>query len=402
MHLFNPEHDLALANFSPNYTPPASASLMAAELALLPAWYSVGDSVVAEGEQNRLHLEAVRQWLPVTSSLLSSTEISKYPNQPILPWGWNPALRKRLISWGVQEERLPTTDELLRLRDYSDRRHAVRMLRGLQEAEPAFCGESHHFTSLEELLRYLSSFPGDKLLKMPLSGSGKGLIRVLGRITDKQTDWCRRVIREQGGVVAEPVLNRVKDFAMEFYLEEGKARFAGFSLFRAAVSGAYLGNELLSDSCIKERLSAYIPGALLEQLRESLTVRLAARFPHYTGYAGVDMMICDTIDGYRLQPCVEINMRMNMGMVARIFHNQFMEEGGEGTFTVGYFKMPGNAFSFHQKMQQESPLRVVHGKIVSGYLSLTPVVANTRYVGYISVRSSPSSDDNGTELPGSR
>lgn len=40
MYLFNPEHDLALANFSPNYTPPASAALMAAELALLPAWYS--------------------------------------------------------------------------------------------------------------------------------------------------------------------------------------------------------------------------------------------------------------------------------------------------------------------------------------------------------------------------
>ena len=385
MHLFNPEHDLALANFSPNYTPPASASLMAAELALLPAWYSVGDSVVAEEEQNRLHLEAVRQWLPVTSSLLSSTEISKYPNQPIIPWGWNPALRKRLISWGVQEDRLPTTDELLRLRECSDRRHAVGMLRELQEGEAAFCGESHHFTSLEELLRYLSSFPGDKLLKMPLSGSGKGLIRVLGRITDKQTDWCRRVIREQGGVVAEPVLNRVKDFAMEFYLKEGKARFAGFSLFRAAVSGAYLGNELLSDHCIKERLSAYIPGALLDHLRESLTVRLAARFPHYTGYAGVDMMICDTIEGYRIQPCVEINMRMNMGMVARIFHNQFMEEDGKGTFTVDYFKKAGSALLHHHQMQQERPLRVQQGIITSGYLSLTPITDVTRYAAYVIV-----------------
>lgn len=386
MYLFNPEHDLALANFSPNYTPPASAALMAAELALLPAWYSGGDSVVAEGEQHRLHLETVRQWLPVTSSLISSSDISKNSAQPILPWGWNPALRKRLISCGVQEERLPSTDELLRLRDYSDRRHAVQMLRELQEEEPAFCGESHHFTSLEELLRYLSSFPGDKMLKMPLSGSGKGLIRVLDRITDKQTDWCRRVIGEQGGVVAEPVLNRVKDFAMEFYLENGKAHFAGYSLFRAAVSGAYLGNELLSDACIVERLNTYVPGTLLGKLRKYLTDKLSARFPLYTGYAGVDMMICETEAEYRIQPCVEINMRMNMGMVARIFHDHYMKENGEGTFTVGYFKKPGNAFSFHQKMQRESPLRVVHGKIVSGYLSLTPVVADTRYVGYISVR----------------
>lgn len=385
MHLFNPEHDLALANFSPNYTPPASAALMAAELALLPAWYSRGDAVVAEGEQHRLHLEVVRQWLPVTSSLLSSTEISKYPNQPILPWGWNPALRKRLISCGVQEERLPSTDELLRLRECSDRRHAVRMLRELQEGEPAFCGESHHFTSLEELLRYLSSFPGDKLLKMPLSGSGKGLVRVLGRITDKQTDWCRRVIREQGGVVAEPVLNRVKDFAMEFYLEEGKAHFAGLSLFRAAASGAYLGNELLSDTRIGEILSAYVPASMIEDLCASLVVKFSTAFPLYTGYAGVDMMICETEAGYSIQPCVEINMRMNMGMVARIFHNQFMGEDGEGTFTVDYFKKAGSALSHHHQMLQEHPLRVQHGHITSGYLALTPVTDVTRYAAYVIV-----------------
>lgn len=385
MYLFNPEHDLALANFSPNYTPPASAALMAAELALLPVWYSDGDPVLAEGEQHRLHLEAVRQLLPIPSSLVSCKEISKYTCQPIIPWGWNPSLRKRLITCGVQEEQLPSSAELLQLRNYSHRHHAVRILSELLAEEPAFCGESYYFTTLDDLLTYLQSFSGDKLLKMPLSGSGKGLIRILGAITDKQTDWCRRVMREQGGVVAEPVLNKVVDFAMEYYLEEGRARFAGYSLFRAAASGAYLGNELLSDAHIMERLTAYIPAGLLDKLRESLTAKLAASFPHYTGYAGVDMMICQTGEGYSVQPCVEINMRMNMGMVARIFHNRFMMEGGQGEFTVGYFKKPGSALLLHQEMQRESPLRVVDGKIVSGYLSLTPVGADTRYSAYISV-----------------
>src|SRR5690554_7830919 len=128
MYLFNPEHDLALANFSPNYTPPASAALMAAELALLPVWYSDGNPVVAQGKQHRLHLEAVRQLLPVTSSLISYDEISKHTHQNIIPWGWNPALRKRLITCGVQEEQLPSSAELLQLRNYSHRHHAVRIL----------------------------------------------------------------------------------------------------------------------------------------------------------------------------------------------------------------------------------------------------------------------------------
>ncbi|MDK2852751.1 MAG: hypothetical protein PWQ38_1016 [Proteiniphilum sp.] len=367
MYLFNPEHDLALANFSPNYTPPAAVSLMAAELPLLPVWYSGGEPVVAEGEQQRLYLEAVQQLLPITSSLVSYSEVSLQTNQTIIPWGWDPVLRKRLLSYGVHEERLPSPEELQMLRDYSHRQHAVRILGELQAEEAAFCGESRYFTSLEDLL------------------GGKGLIRVMGAITDKQIDWCRRVIRGQGGVVAEPVLRKVEDFAMEFYLKDGNTSFASYSLFRASTSGAYLGNELLSDALILEKLSRYIPIRLLEDLRVSLTAKLAASFPRYNGYAGVDMMICETEDGYRIQPCVEINMRMNMGMVARIFYNRFMAADGMGTFTVDYFKNPGDALAFHQKMQQESPLKVQQGRIISGYLALTPIIEATRFAAYVIV-----------------
>jgi hypothetical protein len=206
---------------------------------------------------------------------------------------------------------------------------------------------------------------------------------ILGDMTDKQTDWCRRVIRQQGGVVAEPVLRKVLDFAMEFYLDGGACRFAGYSLFHAADSGAYGGNELLSDSRIEEKLSAYIPVALLHRLRDALSEKLVACFPLYTGYAGVDMMICETDEGYRVQPCVEINLRMNMGMVARIFHDRYLQPGTEGQFVVDYFKKPDDALLFHQKMQRNSPLRVENGKIVSGYLSLTPVTADTRYMAYV-------------------
>ncbi len=438
MYLFNPDNDLALANFSPNYTPPASATRMAEELAVLPIWYAgedpimagrngimggenigfvgsdvlvdgetavadartsgcdtvmaavnrettEGTKVIAGGELNRSFLEAVNKVLPVESSLIPFSDIALYPQREIVPWGWNPALCKKLLSMDVAKEQIPTKEELRRLREYADRQHAVRILGELQAEEAAFCGESRYFTSLEDLLAYLQSFSGDKLLKMPLSGSGKGLIRVLGAITDKQIDWCRRVIRGQGGVVAEPVLRKVEDFAMEFYLKDGNTSFASYSLFRASTSGAYLGNELLSDALILEKLSRYIPIRLLEDLRASLTAKLAASFPRYNGYAGVDMMICETEDGYRIQPCVEINMRMNMGMVARIFYNRFMAADGMGTFTVDYFKNPGDALAFHQKMQQESPLKVQQGRIISGYLALTPIIEATRFAAYVIV-----------------
>ena len=385
MYFFNPWHDLALSNFAASYTPPASAVKMADDMALLPVWYGNGEAVIAEGEANRSFLDALKSVLPVTAEMISSQEIVLRREERIIPWGWSPMLRRKMASLGAGEHQLPSMEELERLKEYTNRKNAVRLLRELKKEEKSFCGESYYFIRLEELLEFLQSVPGDKILKMPVSGSGKGLIWILGNITDKQTDWCRRVIREQGGVVAEPVLRKVQDFAMEFYVQEGKTQFAGYSLFHSAASGAYAGNELLSDSKIVERLSGYIRTDLLHGLRESLKQKLSLFFPFYTGYAGVDMMACETEEGYRIQPCVEINLRMNMGVVARIFHERYMECGAEGKFKVNYFKNQGDAQSFHKKMQRESPLKVAYGKILSGYQPLTPVTSDTRYMAYVQI-----------------
>ena len=50
------------------------------------------------------------------------------------------------------------------------------------------------------------------------------------------------------------------------------------------------------------------------------------------------MMVCrsDKEDGYRVHPCVEINMRMNMGVVARLFYDRFVAPGSKGCFAVEY------------------------------------------------------------------
>lgn len=402
MILFNPWHDLALANFSANYTPPASSMKLSEDLALLPIWYGNDKIVIAEGDANRIYLEKIKDLFSIDFQLISLNDINSYPEDKILPWGWNPTLRRILIKHGANELNIPSLDQLKQLKQYSDRKNAVEVLRELKiEVTDQFtlksssnirisdtvCGESYYFDNLDELLKYLDSTPGDKALKMPVSGSGKGLIWVLDDITDKQTDWSRRVIREQGGVVAEPKLNKVRDFAMEFYIDKGLVRFTGYSLFTSASSGAYTGNELMNDNRIEEQLSKYVSIDIIHYIRESLQKKLAARFPDYTGYAGVDMMICKNIDlsgiNYCVQPCVEINMRMNMGVVAHTFYSRFVRPNAEGRFEIKYFKKPGNALSFHENKQQESTLNVVNGKIESGYLALTPVTNNTHYIAYV-------------------
>ena len=389
MYLFNPDNDLALANFSANYTPPASALKIAEDLAILPVWYAPEKAKVVAGiAQNEPFLSGLKEIFPIRASLVPFSDISLFPEEKVIPWGWNPALRKRLRKAGVTEEKLPSMEELKQLRNDSGRQNAIHILNGLKAENKGFCGESYFFSTLDALLKFLLLRDGDKVLKMPNSGSGKGLIWIKGKITDKQTDWCRRVIREQGGVVAEPVLDKIQDFAMEFNLSDAKPEFIGYSLFQSTPSGAYLGNLLMPETDIEKRLGEYTDTELLLQLQQSLAQKLARQFPTYSGYLGVDMMVCKTGTGYQIQPCVEVNLRMNMGIVAHIFHNRFVKAGSTGKFIVGFFKKQGEALAFQQRVQTIFPLIVESGKIVSGFLPLTPITAETQYVAYVSVTSS--------------
>lgn len=386
LYFFNPDNDLALANFRVNYTPPASALKIARDLAMLPLWYAPnGAKIVAEESESKPFLQAVEQLFSIHALLISFSETADFSNEKIIPWGWNPTLRKKLSDVNVPEAILPSLETLKRLREYSGRQYAVKMLRELKAESDIFCGESYFFTTLNDVLLFLASQSGNSVLKMPNSGSGKGLIWILGSITDKQTDWVKRILKTQGGIVAEPVLNKIRDFAMEFHAENGKIYFAGYSLFRSAASGAYLGNELMSDENIEKVLSEYVSIDVLRHLQDTLRQKLTRYFPYYSGYLGVDMMICETSRSYCVQPCVEINMRMNMGMVARIFYDRFVSSKAAGRYAVDFFKKRGEALVHHQKMTTNFPLVIENGKIKSGYFNLTPVTEDTNYAAWVEI-----------------
>ena len=98
------------------------------------------------------------------------------------------------------------------------------------------------------------------------------------------------------------------------------------------------------------------------------------------------MMVCRDADGgYKLHPLVEVNLRMNMGVVSRLFYNRFVDSASKGTYCVEYYRTDGEALSFHRDMAERHPLQVIGGKIQKGYLSLTPVSEETRYQIYVAV-----------------
>lgn len=391
MYIFNPDNDLALANFGANYTAPASARKMETDLSMLPLWYAEKDSAIFTNGNHRF-LEEMQGCFPKKlSGMRIVSEIEK-SDEEIVPWGWNPSLRKRFLDMGIDEACLPTTIDLLQLRDYSDRKHAVNILAELKTIFPGFYGESYRFRNLEDMLCYLRlTKKNNVFLKMPLSGSGKGIIRIMDTITDKQIDWSKRVLNKQGAVVAEPVLHKIEDFAMEFSLSKGVAAFEGYSVFQTAASGAYVGNLLLPDGTLEEKLSGYIDLETLYQLQMFYQKRLADFFPDYSGTVGVDMMVCkDEVGIYRVHPCVEINMRMTMGVVAHRFRRNFVHPDTHGRFGITFFKQNYTAIDFHQQYVARYPLVLDNERIRSGYFCLNPVGKDTNYMAYALIRNYPS------------
>ena len=374
LYLFNPENDMALASGSPYYMAPSSAKKMAADLAVLPAWYAeTGSSVwVSDGRQVGWLASECGSFLSVTGVLEREMDVDE-----VVPWGWSPALSHRL------GEKFCHGMDIARIRALSSRRVAVDLLPLLRMEHTI--GESFWLDSLENV-RTLSLKYGKVLLKAPWSGSGKGIQPLSGLPDDNLCGWTKRVIASQGGVVLEPFYPKVKDFAMEFLASPAGLKFCGYSLFEADARGIYKENILASDDAIRMCLSSYVPVSVLDavcaRLQEHLSLMVDGA---YQGYLGVDMMIVRTPDGYALHPCVEVNLRMNMGVVSRLFFDRYICPDAGGRYVIEYYPRRGDALMAHAEMKKRCPLVMEEGRIRSGYLSLTPVFEDTNYQIYVLV-----------------
>ena len=379
---------MALASGETNYMAPASARQMASDLALLPMWYAeAGSAVLAPSAYNADFLKTKSELLGMDVALLTEPEVADGKDRKFSPWGWDPALRKRLMTLGADQTELPSADYMNILREHSHRLQAVKLLPGLRLNE-YFCGESFYLSTLAECSAFVEGREAC-LLKAPLSGSGKGLNWCKGIFTPFISGWCTRVAASQGGIIAEPIYNKVEDFAMEFYSDgTGEVTFMGYSLFHTGKSGMYEGNRLLSNEAIWKQLSQYVPSKVLTDLENCLKYRLSALVGTvYKGYLGVDMMICRFPENekpfFRIHPCVEINLRMNMGVVARFLYDRYVRSDSTGRFVIDYHPSEGEALQEHERMSATYPLEIREGRVYSGYLPLVHVHRRSCYRAWI-------------------
>ena len=385
LYYFNPEHDLALANGNAHFQAPESATSFADDLSLLPCWFAeeVASEVLSDQEfgddLNVLGLDVA------TIPLFSKDKIEEFK---VEPWGWDLAVRKFFLNNGVAEKLLPTPEKIEEYKQLAHRRltiAAMDYLRNKSIYPDTLPFVAEELKSMSEVNAFAVKYP-EVVFKAPWSGSGKGVFWSSGALTPSLSGWCKRVIEKQGSVMGEKAYDRVQDFAMEFKVGRGDVTFAGYSLFFTEGSGIYRGNYLWSNEDIESELTKYVSKDYLDWIRDELANFLRERVAKvYTGFVGVDMFVYSEtqdagseIRNYRINPVVEFNLRMTMGMVARVIYDRCVQKGVKGMFTIDHLP-PGQLLHDHLNQKEENPLEIENGRFKRGYFSLCPVLENTVY-----------------------
>lgn len=318
LHIFNPEHDYALAGGRRLYTPPASIAAFRRSMGIISArWARPGDAILLPDPYTAEETEAFRSNADVKRKGLTVitpggvTDLSPFCPAP---WGWDHSIRATLLRAGVAEEAVPTLKEIDRIGELSHRRTTIGFCTILNETE---AGKRHpqelpvELHDEEEAMLWLAGHR-DGFLKAPWSSSGRGVAdaSTLGDLKLRQ--WVRGVIRRQGSVIGEVRFPKTLDLATEWRCSGGTATLIGYSIFHTTVSGRYLGNDTVPADGFDSKLRQLVP-QLTPEVTDAQKYALESLIaPDYNGLLGIDMMA--GTDG-RLRMCVELNLRMTMGHV---------------------------------------------------------------------------------------
>ncbi len=326
VHLFNPENDLALAHGGRCYTPPPLAQRLHDDGAALPIWYgNPGDGFVWKNPNIR--------WLEEVSDRYDLSIKPIEMDGDAAPWGWSLDARRQMIAAGVKS--VLSEEHIDRLRQLSHRRTTKIVMTKLHEVLPYEMPEvPYEAFSVDDVVAYVASHPGC-YIKAPWSSSGRGVVcadLLSGTELRRRMDGT---IRRQGSVMCEVGLDKVMDFAMLFYSDGVQVKYVGLSCFFNERGAAYAGNIIAPQSQLMRILG--VDENVIKRIAEALEGVLSSLVcSDYKGYLGVDMMLYNGLNGVAIAPCIEVNLRMTMGVVAMKWGERFLAEGSRAVMRVAY------------------------------------------------------------------
>lgn len=391
LHFFNPGHETAVLNGSPHYTAPTNIAKMQNDLAFLPAWYALPEDFVLL--DNKLP-DSFKKYLSENlNSLAKSITVDEFQSiekkTTICPWGVSIQILRffeELNHKSNSNLKMPMYHN--RLKELISRQTAAFCLERLCYSIPEVSDSiiPAFYTHLDDIEKEVDKSEYQLLAKAPYSSSGRGLLWLpIEGLTRTERQILQGILNKQNTVSLERALAKKLDFAMEFAIDDDEQIvFEGYSLFQTNSKGSYLGNYIGSQASIIEQIEQFIPKMLLDNVKTELSSIIKEKFAGlYSGCIGVDMMIYEDNENYRLHPCVEINVRYNMGYLALKMSENHVDSNFKGYFYIDFNNFDGNILNKHEENKQLYPALFKDGKLQSGYLSLCPITSTTKYHAYI-------------------
>lgn len=400
IYFFNPTCEYAVANGTVSWQPNRILQKMEDDLSALPLFFAQkNDKVIVNKFPSDTYLKHLQEIGIQAPDFILKKNIKAgnfdFKIEKLHPWGWSPAAHKFLapLKENCSEEfkNSPVFNWKPEYKNYYSKKFARSILHEITRSYP-----SEHFidqNQLTEICIQKEDFEllikkwGQLMVKAPWSSSGRGLQPIRYQpIHPKVWDKILAMVKDQGYTIVEPYLNKVIDLAFQFEIKKGKIKYLGISNFSTDYKGQYNGNNLngLPDTLTTDVTDFIkrVPSLVINPMIEILE---SSELAHsYEGIFGVDTLIFRDSNGQlKVNPCLEINVRRNMGLLS-LYLEKFVIPHKKALFRT-YFKPGTSFFELKNEMEKKHPLILRENKIDSGFFALTEAKEDTLFGAYLLV-----------------
>lgn len=394
---FNPTCELAIANGSFSYMPPLLLQEMESDLSALPYIYATSnDIVLTENPPSPTFKQILTEAgfeLPNFCCHEELVTLSNTSFNSLFPWGWSSAAHFRLKEFkgncSDEFRSNPVSDWKDQYKTVFERETSLKLLSEILKKNQSDWMINKNLigikvTSLEEIESILNKLEAI-VLKSPLSSSGRGIQIIRKKqLNNSNRQWISGIFKQQNYLIAEPFLDKRVDLSFQYKItSNSEVEYLGHSVFETNTNGQYIGTlihpnlvEIIPELDI-EKLNSMI-GTTAKMIQETLIDSEYAVL--HRGYIGVDAMIFNDHEHFVMQPCIEVNCRMNMGILALHLENRIHTE------SFGIFKLfTGQLGEFNVFVAEQSkmnPVRLKEGRIYSGFIPLTEPDKSKKFGAY--------------------
>jgi hypothetical protein len=384
---FNPTCEIAIANGSPYFVPPALLKQFEADLAPLMMHFAGSGDIVISGQPPKDWLDRMNKAgfpLPcfkTLNELRADFSVQTPLGIKVEPWGKSPAANRLFRFLGDDDSLWQDGDRAI-----FERKTTIGFLKSILSSsrrnpiiDPVPLPE---IVQSESEIASLLSASAPLVLKAPLSSSGRGLaVLRRNKLNESNRQWIRGILEQQGYLTAEPWFNKQLDLSLQFRIgNDHRVSYLGSGVFHTNSNGQYSGHEL------NFRDWQQIPGGQ-ETLSEVACfiqkgLENSVYSTDYKGQLGVDMIIYNNAEGkLKIHPCLEINPRYTMGYLSQQLEKKIHPEA-RGFFRIS-FGPGGNLLQLIKNKQKSDPLIMQDGIPRKGFLELTPVTGESKFCAYL-------------------